>query len=109
MRATAEILKLAGAINGDLLIGRGELLNEMTLHEVAFGLEALQAFAARQKFAGIGQIALYQFLHLLLDLFQIFGIERSGPIEVIEKSAIGGRAVAELGFGKQLQHRRSHL
>ena len=36
MRAAAEILKLTGAVDGDFLIGRGEVLDEVALHEVAF-------------------------------------------------------------------------
>src|SRR5439155_14259366 len=74
--------------------------------EVAFTLEALQAFIARQKLARIRQVLLHQLLHLLLDFSQVLGRERSLAIEVVKESALGRRTVAELGFRKKLEHRR---
>src|SRR5437879_6483222 len=49
VRPAAEIDKLAGAIDRNLFIGLGELLDVMALHEVAFFFELLQALVARQK------------------------------------------------------------
>ena len=94
MRTAAEIGELSGAVNRNLFIGLGELLDEMALHEVAFFFELLQALIARQKLARIGKILLHQLLHLLLDLLQIFGRERSRPVEVVEKSGLRSGAVA---------------
>ena len=108
MRPAAEVGELAGLVDGNLLVGRGELLDEVALHEVAFRLEALQAFLARQKFARVGQVLLHQLLHLLLDGFEVLGRERLLAIEVVEEAGLRRRAVAELGLGKELEHRRSH-
>ena len=108
MRAAAEVGELAGLVDGDLLVGRGELLDEVALHEVAFRLEALQSLLARQKFARVGQVLLYQLLHLLLDGLQVFGRERLLAIEVVEKARLGCRAVAELGLGKKFENGRRH-
>src|SRR5271169_2888681 len=47
VRPAAEVGELARLVDGYLFFGLGELLDEVTLHEVAFGLEALQAFGAR--------------------------------------------------------------
>ena len=106
MRPAAEVEKLAGLINRNLFIGLGELLDEVALHEVAFTLEALQAFIARQKFARIRQVLLHQFLHFLFDFLQVLGRERGRTVKVVKESALGRRPVAELGLRKQLEHRR---
>src|SRR5579864_6695540 len=105
MWAAAEIEKFSGAVYGYLLIGRGELLDEVALHEVAFVLEALQALRARQKFSRIGQVLLHQLLHLFLDLREVFSGERRGTVKIIEEAALGRRAVAELGLRKKFEHR----
>src|SRR5580698_582044 len=86
MRTAAEILEFAGLVNRDFFIGLGELLDEMALHEVAFALELLETFVTRQKFTRVGQVLLDEFLHLLLDLLEIFGSKRGGAIKVVEES-----------------------
>ena len=106
MRPAAEIDKLAGAVDRNLFIGLGELLDEVALHEVAFFFELRQPLVARQKLARVRDILLHQFLHLLLDFFQILRSEGRGPIEIVEESALGSRAVAQLGLRKKFQHRR---
>src|SRR5580698_7423086 len=106
VRAAAEVGELASAINRNLFIGLGELLDEMTLHEVAFFFEFLQSLVARQKFARIGNVLLHKLLHLLLDLFQVFWSERSRTIEVVKKPSLGSRTVPELGLREKLQNRR---
>jgi hypothetical protein len=68
MRAAAKVRELARAINRDLFIGPGELLDEVALHEIAFVFELLETLLAGQKLARIGDVLLHQFLHLLLDL-----------------------------------------
>ncbi len=108
VRPAAEVGELAGLVDGDLLVGRGELLDEVALHEVAFRLEALQSFLPRQKFARVRQVLLHQLLHLLLDGLQVFGRERLLAIEVVEEAGLGCRAVAELGLGKKFEHGRGH-
>src|ERR1700732_4600411 len=47
VRAPTEIRELAGAINGNHFIGLGELLDEMTLHEIALFLERGESLVAR--------------------------------------------------------------
>src|SRR6059058_4049906 len=98
MRAAAEVEKLASLVDRNLFIGTRELLNEVALHEVAFTLEALQAFIARQKLARIRQVLLHQLLHFLFDFFQVLGRERSLAIEVVKKPALGCRTMPELGL-----------
>ncbi len=78
----------------------------MALHEIAFFFEFGQSLVARQKLARIGQVLLHQLLHFLFDLLQILGRKRSGPVEVVEESALGSRPVAKFGLGKKLEHRR---
>ena len=63
---------------------------------------------ARQKLARVGQVLLHQLLHLLLDGFQVLGRERLLAIEVVEEAALGRRAVAELGLGKEFEHGSRH-
>src|SRR5260370_41444419 len=105
MLPAAEIEKLAGLVNRNFFIGPRELLNEVALHEVAFTLEALQAFIPRQKLARIRQVLLHQFLHLLFDFFQVLGRKRRRTIKVVKESALSGRAGAELGLRKKVQPR----
>src|SRR5262249_15010217 len=106
VRPAAEIEKLAGLVDRNSFVGTRELLDEVALHEVAFALEALQAFIARQKFARIGQVLLHQLLHFVFNLAEVLGRKRSRTVEVVEKSAFGRRTVAKLGLGKKLEHRR---
>ncbi len=104
--AAAEILELAGLVNRNLLIRLSELLDEVALHEVALGLELFETFFPRQKLAGIGQVLLDEFLHLLFDLLEIFGSERGRAIEIVEESVLRRGTVAKLGLGKKLEHGR---
>src|SRR5437588_12144136 len=106
MRSAAEVKKLSRFVNGNLLIGLGELLDEVAVHEVAFGLEPLQSLLAWQKLARIRNVLLRQFLHLFFYLFQVFGREGSSAVKIVEKSTLRSRTVAQLGFGEQFKHRR---
>ena len=106
VRPAAEVSELAGAVNRNLFIGLGELLDEMALHEVAFFFELGQPLVPRQKLARVRQVLLHQFLHFLFDLLEILGRKRSGSVEVVKKTAFGRRPVTELGLRKQLEHRR---
>src|SRR5260370_40261498 len=107
MRTAAEVSELPGAINRNLFIGLGELFDEMALHEVAFLLERRQSLFARKELASIRDVLLDQFLHLVLDLFQVFGSEWSGPVKIVKESAFGGRAVPQLRLRKQFENRGS--
>ncbi len=103
VRTAAEIHELAVAIRGDRLARLGELLNEVDLHEVAFGAEARQPLIAWDELAFELFITLDYLLHALLDLFQVLGRERRRPVEIVEESVLGGRAVTQLGLREQLQ------
>src|SRR6267378_1273066 len=107
MRTAAEVGELPGAINRNPFIGLGELFDEMALHEVAFLLERRQSLFARQELASIRDVLLDQFLHLLLELFEVFRSKWSRPVKVVKESAFGGRAVSQLGFRKQFEDRCS--
>ena len=104
VRPAAEVSKLAGAINGNLFIGLGELLDEMALHEIAFFFKLCQSLIAWQKLPRIRNILLHQFLHFLFDLLDILRAERSGTVEVVEETAFRRRTMAELSLGKKLKH-----
>ena len=106
MRAAAEIGELAGAVDGNLFVGLGELLDEMALHEVAFFFELGEALVAGHELASVRDVLLHQLLHLLLDFFEVFGGERRGPVEIVEESALGCGTVAELGLGEKFEHGR---
>ncbi len=78
----------------------------MALHEVAFTLKLRETFVAGQKFTSIGQVLLDEFLHLLFDLLEIFGRERSRTIKVVEESILSRRTVAEFGLREEFEHSR---
>ena len=80
----------------------------MALHEVAFALEPLQAFGPLHKFARIGEILLHQFLHLLLDLLQIFRREGSFAIKIVEEPVLGRRPVTEFGLREKFENCGRH-
>ena len=66
----------------------------------------LQAFVLGGEHALVGQVARLDLPHLLLDLFEVLGRERSGAVEIVIEAVVDGRADAELGFGIQFQHGR---
>src|SRR5579872_2455263 len=106
MRPAAEIRELPRAINRNLFIGLGELLDEMALHEVAFFFELRQPLIPWQKLPGIRNVLLHEFLHLLLDLFEILRREWRRTIKVVKKSAVRRRPVPQLGLGEKFEHSR---
>src|SRR6266446_4616026 len=77
VRSATEVGEFASAVNRNLFIGPGELLNEVALHEVAFFFELLQALVAREKLTSVRNMLLHQLLHLLFDLLQVLWSERS--------------------------------
>src|SRR5207248_8827466 len=107
MRPAAEIEKLARLVDRNLFVGRGELLDEVALHPIAFTAKTLQAFVARQELARVRNVLLRQLLHALLDALQVFRSKRRWTIKVIEEATLGWRPVSKLGFRKQVEHRCS--
>ena len=66
----------------------------------------LQALFLGRVDALVGEVARLDLPHLLLDLLEVLGRERSGAVEIVVKAVVDGRADAELGLGIQLEHRR---
>ena len=58
------------------------------------------------KDALVGEAALLDLPHFLLDLVEVFGSERGSAIEIVVEAGIDGRADAELGLGIELEHGR---
>src|SRR6185369_662515 len=104
MRTTAEVEELTGFIDRNLFIGLRELLDEVTLHEISFGLETRKPLLVRQEFTRIRQVLLHQFLHLLLDLLKVLRREWSWAIKVVKEPVFSGRSVSKFRFWKELQH-----
>ena len=105
MRAAAEVDEAAVAIEADLGAGLGELGHEVGLHEVAVFFEFGESLFAGFVFADEGLVACDDFGHLLLDGGEVFGGEGLVAVEVVEEAGVGGGAVAELGFRKELEDR----
>ena len=108
MRAAAEILKGAVAVEGDLLARLGEALDKVGLHEIVAGLEAVEALGARLPFTHERFVAGDHFCHFGFDGFEVLRGEGRGPVEVVEEAGIGGRTVAQLGLRKELEDRSRH-
>src|ERR1700755_1227119 len=104
MRSTAEVYKRAIAVERDLFAGLGEALDEVNLHEVVVGLEARESFVARLPLAYEFYIARHHFGHAAFDQLQVLRCEGRGPVEVIEETGIRRWTVAQLRFGKELEH-----
>ncbi len=81
----------------------GAFFDQLALHPVV-GVFLQPDFLGRHL-AFEGQVLGLQFLHARFDFFEILGRERRLALEVVIEAGVGGRADAELGFGKQFQHR----
>ncbi len=106
--AAAKILKGAVAVKRNLFARLGEAFDKVGLHEIVAGFEALQALVARLPFAHERFVARDHFRHLRFDGLQVFGGKGRGPVEIVKEAGIRRRAVAELGLGIELEHRRRH-
>ena len=106
MRPAAKVHELAVAIEADLVAGRGEFGHEVGLHEVAVALKLFQRLLSWREFAHERLVARNHLGHLGFDQRQVLGREGLFAMKIVEEAGVGGRAVAQLGLGKQLQHRR---
>ena len=106
VRAAAEIDEVAVAVEADLVAGRGELRDEVGLHEVAVACEFGESLLARLVFADEGLVAGDDFGHFGFDGGEVFGREGLLAVEVVEEAGVGCGAVAELGLGKELEDGR---
>ena len=100
MRTAAEVDEFAVAIKADLGAGRGELRDEVRLHEVAVAFKFFQGLFARLVFADEGLVARDDLGHFGFDGGEVFRREGFLAVEVVEEAGVGGGAVAELGLGK---------
>ena len=82
----------------------GALFDQLDLHPVVLGV-FLEAVWLCGQLALVGQILGLQLPHVRFDLFEILGREGRLALEIVVEAGVGRRADAELGFGKQLQHR----
>ncbi len=76
------------------------------LHEVAVFFKAFQALISWRKFMHKRLVTRDNLGHFGLDGGEIVGCEGLLAIEVVEESGVGRGAVAELGFGIELEDRR---
>src|SRR5256885_3888752 len=98
MRAPAEIDKLAIAVERNLALAFGVLLDEVNFHPIVLSLILLNGFLAGHVLADELLIPLNHFLHALFDTLKIVGSERRRPIEVIEESRLGRRPIPQFRF-----------
>ena len=85
------------------MTGLSESVDEVRLHEVAVSLEFGEGLFAGFKFTDEGLVARDDFCHSGFDGSEVFRRERLFAVEVVEEAGVGGRAVAELGFGKEFE------
>ena len=106
--ATAEVGEGAVAVEGDFFAGLGELFDEVDLHEFAVAVVLGETFFAGFDFADEGFIAGYDFSHALFNGGKVFVAEGGLAVDVVEEALIGSGAVAEFGFGKELEDGGGH-
>ncbi len=101
-------VKLAVAVEGDLVAGLGEALDEVDLHELAFAGVVGEALLAGFDLVDEGLVALDDLGHARFDGGEIGLGEGGFAIDVVEEALVGGGAVAELGFGEELEDGGGH-
>jgi hypothetical protein len=103
VRAAAEVLEVALAVEADVLAGRN-FLDDARLVFLADAAEKRHGLVARHHLAVHRLVGLGQFRHALLDGGEIF--RREGALEgkVVVKAILDDRADGDLGAGKQLLH-----
>ena len=106
--SAAEVEEVPVAVEADLIAGVCEFGDEVGLHEVAVVFEGSEGVFAEGGFAGKGLIAGDDLSHFGLDGGQIVRGERGLAEEVVEEAGVGGGAVAELGFRKELKDGGGH-
>ncbi len=106
VRAAAEVDELAVAIEAHLFAGRGELRDEVGLHEVAIPRKFFEGLLARLVLTDERLVAGDDLGHFFLDGVEILRREGFFPVKVVEETRIGGGAVAELGLREELEDGR---
>src|SRR5947209_3542220 len=100
---TAEVYELAVAIERNLGLAFGVLLDEMNFHPILFRFVLTDRFISRYVLANEFLIALHDLLHALLDPLQVFRSERRRSIEVIKEARFRRRTMPELRLWKQFR------
>ena len=108
VRAAAEVGELAVLVEGDFVAGFGEALDEVDLHELALRGVVGQTLLAGFDDLDEGLIALDDVGHADFDGGEVGFGEGDGAVDVVEEAVVGGGAVAELGFGEELEDGRRH-
>ncbi len=104
MRPTAEIGEVALGIGGQGLIF--EVCYEFELE--GFLDEEVLGFVAGENTAGKCLVSLDDLLHLLLDLFEVFGCEGGLAVKVVVEASVYCRADGDLCAGEEFEHCLCH-
>ena len=107
MRAAAEILPAALAIDRNLFAGR-DALDDLGLVGLPDALEVGDGLVAGPDLAPDRLVAVDNLLHPLLDRRQVVQAERLVAREVVVEAVVDRRADGHLGAGKQFLHRLGH-
>ena len=102
--ATAQVFKLAFAVQGHVLVRR-DAFDNLGLVVLAQTLEISHRLVARQYAARDGLIQCSQSCHLLLNSNQVFWGEGALVRKVIKETMLNHRADGDLRLGEQLLHR----
>ena len=108
VRAAAEVGEVAVFVEGDLIAGFGEALDEVDLHELALRGVVGEALFAGFVHADEGLVAGDDLGHAGFDGGEVGFGERGVAVDVVEEAVVGGGAVAEFGLGKELEDGGGH-
>ena len=108
MRAAAEVGEVAVAVEGDFVAGFRKALDEVDLHELGVGFVVGECLVAGFEDLDEGFIASDDFGHAGFDGGEVGFGEGDLAVDVVEEAVVGGGAVAELGFGEELEEGGGH-
>ena len=108
MRAAAEVHERAVPVERDRVAGLGEALDEVEFHELGVGCVVGDDLVARLFNVQEGLIARNDLGHPGLNAGEVSLGEGDLAVDVVEEAAVGSGAVAELGFGEELEDGRRH-
>src|SRR5262249_192628 len=104
VRTAAEVDKLAVAIERNLILTFGVLLDEVHFHPIVFGFVLMDRLISRRVLADELLVAFDNFLHGVFDSLQVIRSEWRWTVEVVKESRFRRRTMAELGLWKQLSY-----
>ena len=100
MRPPAKIHEAAIAIEAHLGTRFGKFAHEVRLHEFAVAAELLERLFTSLVLADERLVSRHHLGHLQFNRRQVFRSEGLLAVKVVEKTGVGGRAVAQLGLRK---------